>query len=130
MRKLLLGLDLGSSSVKASLLDADTGKSLISKAFPSQEMPIDSPESGWAEQDPEMWWKYVVQASNFVIKEAQVKKGELQGIGIAYQMHGLVLVDKDQNVLRSSIIWCDSRAVSIGEKAFQTINILKKCGVL
>jgi xylulokinase len=122
MRKLLLGLDLGSSSVKASLLDADTGKSLISKAFPSQEMPIDSPESGWAEQDPEMWWKYVVQASNFVIKEAQVKKGELQGIGIAYQMHGLVLVDKDQNVLRSSIIWCDSRAVSIGEKAFQTIG--------
>lgn len=122
MRKLLLGLDIGSSSVKASLLDADTGTALVAKAFPSEEMPISSPQSGWAEQDPEMWWKYVQQASKYVVDKAQVKKGELKGIGIAYQMHGLVLVDENQQVLRSSIIWCDSRAVEIGDKAFERLG--------
>lgn len=122
MRKLLLGLDIGSSSVKASLLNADTGKAVASKAFPEQEMPIDAPDEGFAEQDPEMWWKYVQQASKYVLSQAAVKKGELKGIGIAYQMHGLVLVDKDQNVLRSSIIWCDSRAVSIGDQAFKSLG--------
>lgn len=122
MRKLLLGLDIGSSSVKASLLDADTGKSIAAKAFPEEEMPISAPQDGWAEQDPEMWWKNAKEAIKFIFKKAEVKKGELQGIGIAYQMHGLVLVDKDQNVLRPSIIWCDSRAVAIGEKAFQGLG--------
>ncbi len=122
MRKLLLGLDLGSSSVKASLLDADSGKSIASKAFPEEEMPMSSPEKGWAEQDPEMWWKYVQQVSKHVLNQAEVKKGELQAIGIAYQMHGLVVVDKDQKVLRPSIIWCDSRAVAIGQKAFESLG--------
>ncbi|WP_026953807.1 xylulokinase [Algoriphagus vanfongensis] len=122
MRKLLLGLDIGSSSVKASLLDADSGKALVSKAFPDQELAIDSPQSGWAEQEPEMWWKYVAEASKYVHQKAGVKKGELKGIGIAYQMHGLVIVDKEQQVLRPSIIWCDSRAVGIGEKAFQELG--------
>lgn len=122
MRKLLVGIDIGSSSVKASLLDADTGKALVSKAFPEEEMLIDSPEKGWAEQDPEMWWKYSLQAVKHVLSNASVKSGELKGIGIAYQMHGLVLVDKDQKVLRPSIIWCDSRAVGIGEKAFKELG--------
>ncbi|RIW14460.1 carbohydrate kinase [Algoriphagus lacus] len=122
MRKLLLGLDIGSSSVKASLLDAETGKSIASKAFPEEEMPINSPETGWAEQDPEMWWKYVKQTIAFVQQKADVKKGELKAIGIAYQMHGLVCVDKDQKVLRPSIIWCDSRAVGIGDKAFKGLG--------
>lgn len=122
MRKLLLGLDIGSSSVKASLLNADTGKSIVSKAFPEEEMPINSPESGWAEQDPEMWWKYVKECISFVQKKSEVKKGELKAIGIAYQMHGLVCVDKDQHVLRPSIIWCDSRAVSIGENALSKLG--------
>ncbi|GMQ23603.1 FGGY-family carbohydrate kinase [Algoriphagus sp. oki45] len=122
MRKLLLGLDIGSSSVKASLLDADSGKSIASKAYPEEEMPISSPENGWAEQDPEMWWKYVKETTAFVLKKAGVKKGELKGIGIAYQMHGLVCVDKDQKVLRPSIIWCDSRAVAIGEKAMKGLG--------
>ena len=122
MRKLLLGLDIGSSSVKASLLDADTGKSIVSKAFPEEEMPISSPNKGWAEQDPEMWWHYVKKCISYVQKNAEVKKGELKAIGIAYQMHGLVCVDKNQNVLRSSIIWCDSRAVSIGENAFSKLG--------
>lgn len=122
MRKLLLGLDIGSSSVKASLLDADTGKSIASKAFPEEEMPINSPQSGWAEQDPDMWWKYVKECIAFVQNKAEVKKGELKAIGIAYQMHGLVCVDKNQQVLRPSIIWCDSRAVAIGEKAFANLG--------
>jgi xylulokinase len=122
MRKLLLGLDIGSSSVKASLLDADTGKSIASKAFPEVEMPINSPQTGWAEQDPDMWWKYVKECISFVQNKVEVKKGELKAIGIAYQMHGLVCVDKNQQVLRPSIIWCDSRAVAMGEKAFADLG--------
>jgi xylulokinase len=122
MRKLLLGLDIGSSSVKASLLDADSGKSIASKAFPEEEMPISSPQTGWAEQDPAMWWKYVKECIAFVQKKAEVKNGELKAIGIAYQMHGLVCVDKNQEVLRPAIIWCDSRAVAIGEKAFSNLG--------
>lgn len=122
MRQLLLGLDIGSSSIKASLLDADTGKAIVAKAFPEEEMTIEAPHEGWAEQDPEMWWKYIKESSRYVLQKASVKSGELKGIGIAYQMHGLVLVDKNQQVLRPSIIWCDSRAVSIGEKAFQDLG--------
>lgn len=122
MRKLLLGFDIGSSSVKASLLDADTGKSIALKAYPEVEMPISSPEKGWAEQDPEMWWTYIQQVSKHVLTQANVQKGELRSIGIAYQMHGLVVVDKNQKVLRPSIIWCDSRAVSIGQNAFDAIG--------
>jgi len=122
MRKLLLGLDLGSSSVKACILDADTGKALASKAFPEVEMPIQSPQSGWAEQDPELWWKHVKEAIRFVCGQTEVRSGELQSIGIAYQMHGLVCVNKEYQVLRPSIIWCDSRAVALGEKAFQALG--------
>jgi len=122
MRKLLLGIDIGSSSIKVSLLDADSGKSIGAKSFPEEEMQIQSPEKGWAEQDPETWWKYVQQATKHVLFEAAIKSKELQGIGIAYQMHGLVLVDKNQKVLRSSIIWCDSRAVEIGEAAFSEMG--------
>ena len=122
MRRLLLGLDLGSSSVKACILDADSGQALASKGFPEVEMPIHSPQTGWAEQDPELWWTYVKQGIAFVQQQAQVQKGELKGIGVAYQMHGLVCVDQAQQVLRPSIIWCDSRAVALGEKAFQTLG--------
>ncbi len=122
MRQLLLGLDIGSSSVKGSLLDADTGRVVSTDSFPKQEMPIDSPETGWAEQDPEMWWKYVVEVINSIRHSADLKPGELKAIGIAYQMHGLVLVDKDQKVLRSSIIWCDSRAIEVGQKALESLG--------
>ena len=122
MRQLLLGIDLGSSSVKACILDATSGNTLASKAFPEVEMPIQSPQSGWAEQDPELWWRYVKQGISFVHQQAQVQKGELKGIGIAYQMHGLVCVDKAHQLLRPSIIWCDSRAVALGEKAFQALG--------
>ena len=122
MRRLLLGIDLGSSSVKSCILDAGTGKTLAAKAFPEVEMPIQSPQSGWAEQDPEMWWNYVKEGISFVCKQANVQSGELLSIGIAYQMHGLVCVNAAHEVLRPSIIWCDSRAVGIGEKAFNKLG--------
>jgi xylulokinase len=122
MRNLLLGYDLGSSSVKASLLDADTGKVVASESLPKVEMPIHAPQKDWAEQDPAMWWDYVVACTQSLVKQASLQTGELKAIGISYQMHGLVLVDKDHQVLRPSIIWCDSRAVSIGNKAFEQLG--------
>ncbi|GGZ29192.1 carbohydrate kinase [Echinicola pacifica] len=122
MRKILLGYDIGSSSVKATLLDADSGKVLASEGQPKEEMPIDAPQSNWAEQDPMMWWRYITLATKNLLQQASVKAGEIQAIGISYQMHGLVLVDKEQEVLRPSIIWCDSRAVSIGNEAFGTLG--------
>jgi xylulokinase len=121
-RRLLLGFDIGSSSVKATLLDADTGKSIASEGLPRVEMPIDSPHKDWAEQDPNMWWHYIVEATRVVVKRAEVKSGELKAIGISYQMHGLVLVDQDKQVIRPSIIWCDSRAVEIGNQAFDALG--------
>lgn len=122
MRKLLIGYDIGSSSVKTTLLDADSGKVVASEALPKDEMPIASPKKEWAEQDPMMWWKYIIETTQKVIADAYVKKGEVQAIGISYQMHGLVLVDKEHEVIRPSIIWCDSRAVEIGNQAFDELG--------
>ncbi|MEX2565020.1 MAG: FGGY family carbohydrate kinase [Cyclobacteriaceae bacterium] len=122
MRKLLIGYDVGSSSVKTTLLNADTGKVEASAGLPKEEMVIHSPQPGWAEQDPELWWKYIVETTKEVVREARVKKGEVQAIGISYQMHGLVMVDKNHQVIRPSIIWCDSRAVSIGNQAFANLG--------
>ncbi|UJP65062.1 xylulokinase [Mongoliitalea daihaiensis] len=122
MRNLLLGYDLGSSSVKASLLDADTGKLVASVGLPTEEMPINAPQNDWAEQDPLMWWGYVVDCTKELVQKAGIQTGELKAIGISYQMHGLVMVDKDQEVIRPAIIWCDSRAVSIGNTAFDKLG--------
>ncbi|WP_304517640.1 FGGY family carbohydrate kinase, partial [Cecembia rubra] len=122
MRRLLLGYDIGSSSVKATLLDADSGRVVASEGLPKVEMPIASPQKDWAEQDPEMWWKYIIETTHAVTKQSNVKSGELKAIGISYQMHGLVCVDKDGKVLRPSIIWCDSRAVAIGNNAFEVLG--------
>ena len=118
----LLGLDVGSSSVKASLVMADTGKCAASSFFPKQEAPIISLKSGWAEQEPQMWWKYVILAIADVMAQAHADASDVKAVGIAYQMHGLVCVDKEMNVLRNSIIWCDSRAVPYGDKAFSDIG--------
>ena len=120
--KYLLGCDIGSSSVKVSLLQADTCKTVGSAQSPATEMKMDAPQSGWAEQDPAMWWKELVHAMNDLRARISFKADEIIAIGISYQMHGLVLVDKNQKVLRPSIIWCDSRAVDIGEKAFNTLG--------
>ncbi len=119
---MLIGYDIGSSSVKATLLNSQTGEAISSATCPGQEMPMKSEQPGWAEQDPEMWWKYVKEATIKILSESGVNKNDVKAIGISYQMHGLVLVDKDQNLLRPSIIWCDSRAVEIGNKAFQSLG--------
>lgn len=118
---LLLGIDLGTSSVKVSVLDADIHRCIVSVHHPETESDIRSSRPGWAEQNPEDWWENVRQAILKCNNTKLYNPSEIGAIGIAYQMHGLVLVDKDQHVLRNSIIWCDSRAVDIGEKAF--INI-------
>ena len=107
----LLGYDIGSSSVKASLVNAETGKCVSSAFFPKTEAAIIAVKPGWAEQNPESWWENLKLATQAVMNESGANAGEIKAIGISYQMHGLVCVDKDQNVLRPSIIWCDSRAV-------------------
>jgi len=123
----LLGLDLGSSSVKASLLDIETGKSVASATSPADtEMEMPSPKPGWAEQDPEMWWQHVLASARNLRSKSPTEYAGITAIGIAYQMHGLVLVDNKLKVLRPSIIWCDSRAVDIGNKAFEELGA-EKC---
>src|SRR5580698_2292395 len=119
---LLLGLDIGTSSVKASVVDAATQKVIASAQYPDEESPIKALYPGWAEQSPEMWWDHVQKAIEFCNSKSLYSPLEIAAIGIAYQMHGLVLVDRNQNVLRDSIIWCDSRAVEIGDKAFEAIG--------
>jgi xylulokinase len=120
--KYLLGIDVGSSSVKASLLDAVSGTCSGSAFYPKTEQRIDSPEPGFAEQDPQLWYDCARDAVRDAMLEAEAKPEDVKAIGIAYQMHGLVCVDKDQNVLRPSIIWCDSRAVPYGQAAFESIG--------
>lgn len=116
--KLLLGYDIGSSSIKASFIDADTGELVVSGSSPETEMKIDSPRPGWAEQHPDSWWQYVVAATRKLLAKVSTNSLDIAGIGISYQMHGLVMVGKNGEVLHPAIIWCDSRAVDIGNKAF------------
>ncbi|MEX0719101.1 MAG: FGGY family carbohydrate kinase [Balneolaceae bacterium] len=119
---MFLGIDLGSSSIKLTLFNADEGKALASVAYPQQEMPILAPKPGFAEQDPEMWWKHFLKAFDRLRNEQGIDAKAIKAIGISYQMHGLVLVDENQKVLRPAIIWCDSRAVEIGNKAFEALG--------
>ena len=118
----LLGYDIGSSSVKASLVDAQTGKCLSSAFYPKSEAAIMAIKPGWAEQDPSAWWENLKLATSSVLSGSGVDPKDIKAIGISYQMHGLVCVDKNLNVLRPSIIWCDSRAVPYGQKAFDEIG--------
>ena len=118
----LLGYDIGSSSVKAALVDVETGKIVASDFFPKTEMPMQAKQAGWAEQDPEMWWSNLKLANASVLAKSEIDPQDIKAIGISWQMHGLVMVDKDRNLLRPSIIWCDSRAVPYGEKAFKAIG--------
>ena len=118
----LLGYDIGSSSVKASLVDSQTGKCVASAFYPESEAPIIAVKPGWAEQEPSSWWEYLKLATARVLSESSVAPADIKAIGISYQMHGLVCVDKDMNVLRPSIIWCDSRAVPYGQRAFDAIG--------
>lgn len=122
MRQLLLGLDIGSSSIKASVVDVATGQSLATAQSPAEEMAMLAPHPGWAEQDPAMWWKHLVISVQNALRKSGANGAEVQAIGISYQMHGLVLVDKTGQVLRPSIIWCDSRAVAIGRQASDVLG--------
>lgn len=118
----LLGFDIGSSSVKASIVNGENGECLASAFYPKQEMKMTAKQAGWAEQDPEQWWANLKLAVADIMAQTKVDPKTIDSIGISYQMHGLVVVDKDQNVLRPSIIWCDSRATEIGEKALKEIG--------
>lgn len=118
----LLGIDVGSSSIKLSLLDAGTGVVTGAATSPKQELAIEAKRPGWAEQDPSTWWENILVAAAELKASTGKAFDAVLGIGITYQMHGLVLVDKAGKVLRPSIIWCDSRAVQIGEKAFRGIG--------
>ena len=113
----LIGYDIGTSSIKASLLDSNTGVVAASAISPKKEMAIIAHHSGWAEQDPQCWWDNLKAATTQMLAKANVAASDIQAIGISYQMHGLVCVDKQLEVIRPSIIWCDSRAVAIGEQA-------------
>ncbi|WP_158837318.1 xylulokinase [Polaribacter sp. L3A8] len=117
-----LGLDIGSSSIKAALVEIATGKSLGVVQEPKEEMSMYAHKNGWAEQKPSDWWLHICNAITSLKKQYNVSRTQIKGIGISYQMHGLVLVDKKGNPLRKSIIWCDSRAVEIGHKAFAEIG--------
>lgn len=129
-KRYFLGLDVGSSSVKASLVDAESGKCAATTFYPETEAPIIAIKSGWAEQNPEMWWINCKLCINKVKEMANAKAEDIAAIGISYQMHGLVCVDKNLEVLRPAIIWCDSRAVPYGEKAFRGIGADKCLGHL
>jgi xylulokinase len=123
----LLGIDIGTSFIKLSLVDAATQKKIATVQYPDTENAIVSKQTGWAEQSPNQWWDQVQQGT-LKLHAAAFKENpkynslDIAAIGIAYQMHGLVMVDKNQNILRDSIIWCDSRAVEYGNKAFDAIG--------
>ncbi len=119
----LLGIDIGSSSVKASLVSIETGESVAHDFMPKQEMAIVAHRVGWAEQDPEEWFVNMKSAIAHCMTAAMVEASDIKGIGISYQMHGLVLVDKNLKVLRPAIIWCDSRAIPYGERALETLGV-------
>ncbi|MBD3321604.1 MAG: carbohydrate kinase [Chitinivibrionales bacterium] len=118
----LLGYDIGSSSIKATLLDAETGTVVGSAISPEKELEIIAAQPGWAEQHPETWWEHVKKATAGIKNASGADLSAVSAIGISYQMHGLVAVDSNGTPLRPSIIWCDSRAVPYGEKAFETLG--------
>jgi xylulokinase len=120
--KYLLGIDIGSSSVKCALVAVDSGSCVATAYSPSSEMLISAPHPGFAEQDPDMWWRELRNAMAILADEYDFKKEDVGAIGISYQMHGLVAVDKEGVPVRSSIIWCDSRAVETGARAFSEMG--------
>ncbi len=121
-RNFLLGYDVGSSSVKASLVEVESGACVASAFYPKSEAPIKAVRAGWAEQDPNAWWDYLKSATADILAQSGADKQDVKAIGISYQMHGLVCVDKDLKPLRDAIIWCDSRAVPYGQQAFEALG--------
>ena len=129
-KQYLLGFDVGSSSVKASLVDVESGRCAASAFYPEKEAPIMAAKPGWAEQDPESWWRYASMALRKVMADSGAAPEDVKAIGISYQMHGLVCVGSDLKPLRPAIIWCDSRAVPYGERAFRELGADKCLGHL
>lgn len=119
----LLGLDIGSSSIKAAIVHADHKSAVASSSFPKTEMPIQAPQVSWAEQDPDLWWEYSAKAIQECLNASNIDSSQIKAIGISYQMHGLVAVDKEGVPVRPSIIWCDSRAVTIGDAAGESLGV-------
>ena len=117
-----IGYDIGSSFIKAALVEVQTGNSIARARVPEVEIAMESKQAGWAEQDPNIWWEYLCKVTQKLLAEAQIKADQISSVGISYQMHGLVLVDRDLNPIRKSIIWCDSRATYYGERAFKTLG--------
>jgi xylulokinase len=122
MPNYLIGYDVGSSSIKVSIVNADTLERITSAQSPMAEMSIASEHKGWAEQNPDDWWKHVCEGTKIAISQSKIKPQKIVGIGISYQMHGLVIVDKKGYPLRNAIIWCDSRAVEIGDKTYDALG--------
>ena len=122
MKQFLLGFDVGSSSVKASLVDVESGQCAASAFFPESEAPIKAVKAGWAEQSPNDWWQYLKLSLRKIMSETGATGDQICAIGISYQMHGLVCVDRNLQPLRDAIIWCDSRAVPYGERAFNELG--------
>ena len=117
-----LGLDIGSSSIKVALVEIANGRLVGVVQEPASEMEMIALKNGWAEQDPRDWWRYVCKGIKNIKEKYKVSQSQIKGIGIAYQMHGLILLDKEGNPVRNAIIWCDSRAVEIGRKAYTSIG--------
>lgn len=118
----LLGIDIGSSFVKASVIDAESGRIISVAHSPDQEMPISAPQPGWAEQDPGMWWENTRLAIKKCLERGHIEAAAVKAVGISYQMHGLVIIDREMNIIRPSIIWCDSRAVPYGKGAYKHLG--------
>lgn len=118
----LIGYDVGSSSIKVTLLDAESGMAVASGISPKKEMEIVAPKPGWAQQHPDTWWQHLKTATAEMMSQTNIAPEDIKAIGISYQMHGLVLVDRNKKPLRQAIIWCDSRAVDIGSEAAEKIG--------
>ncbi|MGB5654128.1 MAG: FGGY family carbohydrate kinase [Robiginitalea sp.] len=117
-----IGYDLGSSSLKTALVDSETGETITVIKTPAEELAIDAPQAGWAEQDPELWWKCICEGTHELLSKTGVTPEAIAGIGIAYQMHGLVTLDAAGHSVRPAIIWCDSRAISIGDQSLEELG--------
>jgi len=122
VKKYTLGYDIGSSSIKIALVESTTYKSIAVVSEPQNEMPISTKQHEWAEQDPEMWWEYLCKGTQRILKENDLQANQIEAVGISYQMHGLVVLDREKNSLRDAIIWCDSRAVEIGAMAAEDLG--------
>lgn len=117
-----IGYDVGSSSVKGALIEIDSGIAIASCKYPEEELLINSPKRGWAEQNPNTWWTCIIEVTRQLLDQTRIDSNRVASIGIAYQMHGLVLIDNKGEVVRPCIIWCDSRAVAIGEEVLAGIG--------